>query len=198
MRRRSIWGAVSSRAFLVNRMRPSEQSAFDAVAKTILRERARIIAYARSIVRDEHLAEDIFQTATTIILRKQDEAVQVENPVAWARQIVRYEAMNALRREARHELHISPEVLDKLDGTWNRVDRHVATDSGEALRHCLKRLTPNAQNLVRLRYGEGLKSGELAKVLGRKVNTVYVALSRIHDALSKCIEQQIVRQEARA
>ena len=57
--------------------------------------------------------------------------------------------------------------------------------------YCLEQLSPCAQNLVKLRYAEGVSGERLAEVVDRSLNTVYVALSRIHRSLGDCIKQRL-------
>jgi RNA polymerase sigma-70 factor (ECF subfamily) len=148
------------------------------------------LAYAGAIVRDDHLAEDIFQEVAVIAMRKREEIRDAAHFLGWMRQTARHRALKALRA-----MHRSPtmeeSLLDLMDEQWAE---HDATPSGElmeALRRCLEELSPYARSLVRLRYVEGLSGGRLAEAVGRELNTVYVALSRTHRALADCIRRRV-------
>ena len=81
-------------------------------------------------------------------------------------------------------------ILDRLDECWERMDDDALGDTLDNLRECLERLTPNARQIVALRYQAGLSGMEVAQRLNRKDHTIYMALSRIHNTLRKCIEER--------
>jgi RNA polymerase sigma-70 factor (ECF subfamily) len=156
----------------------------------LLRERVKLLAYIRAIVRDDHLAEDVLQEVALLALRKRDEIRDGRHFLAWMRLTSRHRALKSLRRR-HHQLLVDEALLDRLDEHWAEHDQAPGTDLVEALRYCLERLSPYARNLVKLRYAEGVSGRRLAEVVGRSLNTVYVALSRIHRSLGDCIRQRL-------
>ena len=64
----------------------------------------------------------------------------------------------------------------------------------EALRRCLEPLTPNNRELLRLRYFERRSCTEVAAIMGKKIETVYQALTRLHRALGECIKHRIAQE----
>jgi RNA polymerase sigma-70 factor (ECF subfamily) len=152
----------------------------------LLRERVKLLAYILAIVRDAHLAEDLFQEVALLAVRKRDEIRDGGHLLAWMRLTARHLALKALRREHRYLL-LDEGLLDRLDEHWAEHDAASVPDLVEMLRQCLGRLSPHARRLVELRYGEGISGLRLAEVVNSRLNTVYVALSRIHRSLSDCI-----------
>jgi RNA polymerase sigma-70 factor, ECF subfamily len=63
----------------------------------------------------------------------------------------------------------------------------VAADRLAALRACLERLPAHTRQLIHLRYVEECPGEEIAKRLGRPINTVYVTLCRLHKSLGDCV-----------
>lgn len=59
------------------------------------------------------------------------------------------------------------------------------------LGECLGRLSPREQELLRLRYHEGLQPSTLAPRLRLSPGAVRVALTRIRQALRTCIEAKL-------
>jgi len=51
----------------------------------LLRERIKLLAYIRAIVRDEHLAEDVFQETSALAVRKRAEIQDGQHFLAWMR-----------------------------------------------------------------------------------------------------------------
>jgi RNA polymerase sigma-70 factor (ECF subfamily) len=156
----------------------------------LLRERVKLLAYIRSIVRDDHLAEDVFQDVAVLAVRKCDEIRDGGHFLAWMRLTSRHRALKTLRQR-QHQRLLDEALLDRLDEQWAEYDRASSADLVEALRVCLERLSPYARNLIELRYAEGLSGQRLAEVVDRSLNTVYVTLSRIHRSLGECIRQRL-------
>jgi RNA polymerase sigma-70 factor (ECF subfamily) len=156
----------------------------------LLRERVKLLAYIRAIVRDDHLAEDVFQDVAVLAVRKRDEIRDGRHFLAWMRLTSRHRALKVLRQR-RRQLLLDEGLLDRLDEQWAEHDLASADDLEEALRRCLDRLSPYARNLVRLRYAEGVSGVQLAEVVDRSLNAVYVALTRIHRSLGECIKRRL-------
>jgi RNA polymerase sigma-70 factor (ECF subfamily) len=156
----------------------------------LLRERVKLLAYIRAIVRDSHLAEDVFQEVAVLAVRKRDEIRDRRHFLAWMRLAARHRALKLVRRQHQY-LFLDEELLEHMDEQWAEQDRSSDSDLVEALRHCVEQLTPHARHLVKLRYGDGISGMRLAEVVDRNLNTVYVALSRIHRSLGDCIRQRL-------
>ncbi len=167
----------------------------DTVVRALLTERVRMLAYIWSIVRDEHLAEDLYQEVSILAINKREEIGDESHLMRWLRHVARGKAIDALRRRNLEAVGLSDRAAELLESAWDRHDDQ--SDDIESLRQCLNQLTPYAQRIVTMRYVDGLKGTELAERLNRRVRTIYVALSRIHNALSDCIrarqEQELTR-----
>ena len=156
----------------------------------LLRERVKLLAYIRAIVRDDHLAEDVFQEVAVLAVRKREEIRDGRHFLAWMRLTSRHRALKVLRQRKQYVL-LDESLLDRLDEHWAEHDLSSSADLLEALRDCLERLGPHARNLVKLRYADGVSGSRLAEVVDRTLNTVYVSLSRIHRSLGDCIKRRL-------
>lgn len=167
------------------------------VVRRLLRQRVGLLSYIRSILVDEHLAEDVFQEVCVVAMQKHDELNSWEHFDAWVRKVARYEALSALRRSRKLSQLLDEALLDLLDDHWQRYKQEqVQGDRTRALKECIGGLTPYAQRLVRLRYEQGLSGQALADALKRKVQAVYVALTRAHKALAECVRRRLHSPEA--
>ena len=84
-------------------------------------------------------------------------------------------------------------MLDKLESYWQSHDEQsewAGPSVLEMLQACMKELTPGSRRLLILRYGEALRSGEIAARLGVNVKSVYQAITRAHRKLADCIEKK--------
>jgi len=164
----------------------------EVLVRLFLAQRAMLLGYIGSLVRDAHLAEDVFQDVALVAIKKRAELADAEGFPAWARRIARLEAMNALRRRTKAPRPLDGAVLDVLDRHWDAAEEGPAS---VALRRCLKRLPPRSQKLVELRYRDDLSGQALADRLSQPLNTVYVTLARIHRALSECVREVLAGGE---
>jgi RNA polymerase sigma-70 factor (ECF subfamily) len=164
------------------------------IMKTLLAERAKVLAYIFSMVRQRDLAEDIFQDVCVLALQKREEIRDSDHLLAWMRVTARLQAFNALRKYRRERLPLSDAVLDLLDAHWRTYDDVSNSGMLEALQSCLQTLTDKARQLLQDRYAEGLAMDEIARRLNRPVASVYVTLSRAHQALSDCVFRRLAAE----
>lgn len=165
------------------------------IAATLLDERLPLTAYIASVTRDFHLAEDVFQEICVRAVGRAGEFESVRHALNWARVAGRNRAVDVLRaRDGRYE-GLSEEMLATLAEEW--PGEEPAKAMHEALACCLEQLTPYNRDLLRLRYFERRSGADVAALLGRKLETVYQALARIHKALGDCVRNRL-RQEGTA
>jgi RNA polymerase sigma-70 factor (ECF subfamily) len=164
--------------------------------RLLVAERGPLLGFIASLARDRDLAEDVFQTLVVITSEKSPDLDTRERFLSWARTAARYEVNNALRKRHR-TVALDDNVMDLLESQWAMADRKPATAIADALDRCLGALTDNARRMLRLRFEDGLSGEDLARALGRTVNTVYVGLSRSYRALADCIEARVAESEAR-
>jgi RNA polymerase sigma-70 factor (ECF subfamily) len=163
----------------------------------LLKERARLLAYIWSIVRDGHLAEDVFQEVSVLAVRKRGEIEHSAAFPTWLRKAARLHSMAALRRANRAGGLFSNEVLDCLDRTWDKHQQDQLDSNSSvaaALQHCMELLTPRSKQIVALRYQDKLSGDQVADRLNTKVHSVYVALSRIHRSLRECMKHALAME----
>ena len=161
------------------------------LVRLLIAERGKVLAFIRSIVRREHLAEDVFQDVSILAMRKQDEIRDEHHFLRWVRTAARLEALNAVRRAKLRELTLDDQVLDGLEAHWRRYDDNPDAQLSAALSECLTALPPGAQRIIRERYESGRSVGELAKAMNRPVESLYVAISRIYRTLSDCVARRV-------
>jgi RNA polymerase sigma factor (sigma-70 family) len=156
------------------------------------KDRAKLLAYIGAIVLNEHhdLAEDIYQDVVVLALQKASEIESQQHLIGWARKAAKFKAIDYLRRNKLHPKHLSPDVLDLMEQQWEEAWKVGSLSMVGALRACLKQLTPRARKLIDLRYGDQLDGASIAQILGVKVHSIYMALSRIYHTLEECIRRE--------
>lgn len=160
----------------------------DLLLRTLLAERNKLLGYIGTIIPDDHLAEDIFQEVSVAAVRKQDQIESAAHLMGWLRKAARVSALEMRRNRSVHPMVFDTAVLDALEEQWHSGDEEASSDQMEMLRKCLQKLGGYPRQLIDLRYGQGISGAALAERVGRKVQTVYVALSRAHRSLAHCVE----------
>ncbi|MDX6649422.1 MAG: hypothetical protein QOJ97_1373 [Solirubrobacteraceae bacterium] len=181
-------GCFNRRASLDEDVRPGELSRAVARAKAGDREAMRylyvrfadnVYGYARSIVRDEHEAEDVtqqvFARLLTALKRYEERAVPFS---AWLLRIAHNTAIDHMRRRT-----IACEDVRAVD---ERCDEHNYGLS-LALREALSELPEGQREVVVLRQVAGWAPGEIAAQLGRSEDSVHGLHHRGRRALRKAL-----------
>ena len=166
----------------------------ETVVSVLLAQRTSLLGYIWSMVRDPHIAEDIFQEVSVLVLEKREELNDVKALPAWLRRTARFRALARLRTLERTPTMLSASTMELIDGCWEDEEEPNSGDIISALHHCMAKLTPTARRMVVLRYDDGLSGAEVGEVVGLNVGAVYTALSRIHTSLRGCISGQLRRE----
>ena len=164
----------------------------------LLEERLPLTAFLVTITRSYHLAEDVFQDLCVKCIVREEPFETREHLLNWARLVGKNRAIDLLRSRDGKYLGLQPEVLDQLVAAWPEHQQLGGKQKQQALQECLGRLTSNNQQILRLRYFEGRSGADVAACLGRKVETVYQALARIHKVLGECIQSKMAASEGRS
>jgi len=161
----------------------------DTIVQVLLRERRRVTAYAAAIVRNVHVADDIFQQVVLTALEDRAHFRDSGHLMAWSLRTTRHRAVDSVRRQQLRPL--PNEVLDLLEAHWTESDSNGWSDRAEALNRCVGRLADQARELLQMRYGNDMTAHAIARRLGRSDAAVYQSLSRIHRALRACVEGEL-------
>lgn len=161
------------------------------IVRGLLADRTNLLAYIRAVVLHQQAAEDIHQEVMIQALQGKDEIADEQHLGAWARRTAKFKAFEYLRRNRRQPQHIDPEVLELLEPAWQQEAEEARTEMNEALGFCLGKLSDRSRQLVNLRYGECLSGSQISELLGLKIDSVYMAFSRIYRMLDHCVRQRL-------
>jgi RNA polymerase sigma-70 factor (ECF subfamily) len=161
--------------------------------KTLLDARPRLVAGALAVVRDLHLAEDVFQEVLLRALRMRESFSDTGGVLAWARVSTRNLGIDHVRRAVRLDEILSELALDAVEARLE-ASGDVQRQRAEAMRVCVEKLPEDSRKLLRMRYDEGRKGEELARLRRRSEAAIYKALSRLHQTLRKCINERLTEE----
>jgi RNA polymerase sigma-70 factor (ECF subfamily) len=143
-----------------------------------------IYGYVRSIVRDEHEAEDItqhvFAKLITTIVKYDDRGVPF---FAWLLRLARNVAIDHLRA---NRLTPTEEVIDPDASSGIDLDR------AETVRAALATLPEEQRQVVFLRHVVGLSPGEIADRMGRSESSIH----GLHHRGRRALQHELARLDS--
>jgi len=154
-------------------------------------QRDRVSAAAWLVVRDAHTAEDIFQN---VALKAMSKPICFETDgalLSWAFITARREGIDWLRRRKNELVILDETLLEQLELEWADEALGQAGGRSQALRDCLEDLPSKSRDLLKRRYFDGHACEAVAEQLGARLDAIYKRLSRLHQALKKCIETKL-------
>lgn len=151
----------------------------------------RIYGYILCSVPNWAEADDLLQDTCTILWSKFDEFEPGTDFVSWALRTAHFVIANYHRKQKvrRKYTSLNPELVESINRTAEAVGVFHQDHRIEALQRCLERLKGRDRALIRSRYETGNSVRKIAYSIGRKIDTVYKSLSRIHFQLLNCIER---------
>ena len=158
------------------------------ILRFLMKSRERISAAAWLVVKDAHVAEDIFQNT---VLKAVTKDVNFETDAAlfsWAFITARRDSLNWIRKHRRESVGIDEDILTLIHHDWQNDHLNPKGNRFELLRDCMEELPQKSEKILRLRYFEGLSCGEIADSISITLDAVYKRISRIQNSLRKCVE----------
>lgn len=159
------------------------------VTQILLTERIRLTASIWAVVRDTHLAEDLFQETVMRAIREPDQFHEADHVIPWALKTSRHLAIDSIRRQKRKDSILSELALKQLDEFWQTQKPHDVAARTDLLHECIEKLPEQSRELVRLRYEKGHSCSQVSTIVERTLTSVYKSLSRIHLKLRECVER---------
>ena len=153
-------------------------------AESLLRHRAFVRALARSLVRDEHAAEDLVQETWLTAFRRPPRSAAALP--AWLARVVRTRAQNAARGEARRVSREAAAAREEADESEEQLREHLAMQ--QKVVQAVLELKEPYRTVVLLRYYQGLSPAEIAVRRGVPEGTVRAQVSRAHDLLRERLD----------
>lgn len=131
-----------------------------------------VYAYALSMLKNRHDAEDVLQDCYVAICRSAISYTRQEKPMAWIMTITRNLCLKLLRQQKRYV---------PLEDTYVGAE-DTSSDDRLLLASCMKLLSDQDRQIVVLHAVAGCTHAQIGKHLGLKTGTV---LSKYHRAIHK-------------
>jgi RNA polymerase sigma-70 factor (ECF subfamily) len=152
------------------------------------REARRLYGIALRIVRRPEVADDVLQDAFIQVWNNAGSFDPARGAAeAWLTGVVRFRALDAVRKTRREELSDDPRLGDSSDFTdpGDAIDLKAA---GIELQRCLEQLEDSQRRCIALAYVEGLSHAEIAARIRSPLGTVKSWVRRGLLSLRSCLE----------
>jgi RNA polymerase sigma-70 factor (ECF subfamily) len=170
-------------------------------AADVLYERyaAAIFAYLRKHSRSREDAEDILEDIFIAAMENEKFAGLSEQiQVAWLWRVARNKVADAFRRSAVRQNVSLEMVTETLCEDDAQVPEQAASrlDDIALVQQLLQQLSPLQREVMRLRFGDNLRSTEIAATIGKREAAVRAILSRTMNFLRNHVKEGYEESEA--
>ncbi len=163
------------------------------ILSEFLSDRYRLMAFIRAMVRDNHVAEDIFQE---VWLRLDDtirREVEIVNTASWCRGVAKNLILHHWRDQKRIQAGVDPELLNLVAVAFEEQDaaQEYWRARENALRDCIQKLPEHSIEVLSLKYNGGLPIAKVADRLNKTITAVTKLLSRLRQKLRDCVAKTL-------
>ena len=140
-----------------------------------------IFAYVRLQISSREDAEDLTLEVFTLALEHDNLAGLADGEkMAWLRRVAHNKIIDGYRRATRRPVVELEKVREMLfeDETDSPEQMALQREAYAQLHHAIQRLPQQQQQLLRLRYGDGLRFAEIAVLLNKREEALRKLLSR--------------------
>ena len=178
--------ALSSVAVLIEAVGRGSQVALKRLYEL---ESRRLYGITLRIVRRPEIAADVVQEAFVQIWQNAASfSAERGAGAAWLTGVVRYRALDAIRRLSREILSDDPALGDEALEP-DVIEKIGASAEAEALRRCLKLLDQEQQRCIALAFVGGLSHSQIAERIKAPLGSVKSWIRRGLLSLRRCLEQ---------
>lgn len=159
----------------------------DAFRQLVDRHLGMVYSAALRMVHDTHLAEDVAQTAFCTLAQKAGTLDAGTVVAGWLYHATRHHALHAIRSEQRRrqrEAQALAMETSESDPVWARILEQLDT--------AMARLTPEARDLLVLRYLEGRSLSEVGEQLGISTDAARMHVNRALEELRELLAKEEV------
>jgi RNA polymerase sigma-70 factor (ECF subfamily) len=140
-----------------------------------------LVRYAFSLTRDYDRARDAVQE-TFLELWRNSATVDRARPAPWLFAVCRARSVDRVRKETRMRAHPTAELAERPSDVAPPDTRVLAMEASAEAARLLGLLPEREQEVVRLKFQQGLSYKEIAEVTGHSVSHVGVM---IHNAIQR-------------
>jgi DNA-directed RNA polymerase specialized sigma24 family protein len=103
-------------------LHPADATLTYAVVRGLIRDRAKLLGCIWAIVRDYHLADDVFQEVMVLAIERSHDISGDDHLLLWARKVARLKSCELLRKNTLRTRTLADDVLETLEVEWKWAD----------------------------------------------------------------------------
>jgi RNA polymerase sigma-70 factor (ECF subfamily) len=173
----------------LNEPSPGKGKAF---LRLFLENERRLYAYIVTLLANRADADDVLQEASLVMWDKFDDAQPPNDFAAWGCRIAYFKVLDFVKKQKRSRLCFGETLMERLAETTVEHSAALQLDERrEALAGCIEKLRPQDRDLLARRFSSGATTQSVAAEVGRSVEAVYKALSKIRLALFQCVHKAL-------
>ncbi len=170
-------------------------SRVDEFVRLLAEHQFGLYAYILSLLSNCADADDVMQETSVALWEMFDSYESGTDFRAWACRVAYYRVLKFRERCQGTPFAVSDEFLDRVAAV--SFERHDELEHRrQALIECMKKLRDRDRELLEHRYDASQPTlKRIAELVGRPVNTVYKAMSRIHRTLFECVQRRLAQEK---
>jgi RNA polymerase sigma-70 factor (ECF subfamily) len=173
----------------------TEQDRQNRFSELIAQHYSQLFAYIFAVVKNRDDAEDVFQSVCLVLWRRFDSFQPNSSFFSWGRQTAKLVLCSFLRHKRNLSNKASEALLDAVARAASNTQEEEVEVYLNALQRCKEKLSDADDELLQLRYVDGLVIREIADRLQRHQPHVCRSLNRIRRWLLQCVQMDLAREE---
>ena len=169
-----------------------------ALTQQFLAQRQALLAFITGLVRDPHVAEDLFQEVWLRLADAAQNAEPIQDVPKWCRGVAKNLILHHWRTKQRSSVRTDSLILDQVAQAFDESPAapQRQEERTAALSMCLLQLQPHAREVLRMKYEDGMKVEEIAVKQQKTVSSLMMLLCRVRQLLAHCVEKKLAAGDA--
>lgn len=158
-----------------------------------------LVQFAFGILKSEPMAFEVVSDVFIRIWEKRQTLSDIDSPRSYLYQAVKNEAINALHKQERRQLHDALVWAVPAESVFfNPEQQLISKETLAALQRAVQELPPKCRTIFKLVKEDGLKYREVASLLDLSVKTVEAQMGIAIKRLAQCMALQLPERQVTA
>lgn len=155
--------------------------------------RHSLYAFIYGFIRNTHDAEDLFQEVWVRFSNALARGVEIQDQAKWCRGTAHNLILHYWRDRQHDKVVVDQELMQLVETAFTEQDgnQDYWRTRQQALGECIQTLPERSQQMLRLKYEQGMSAQEVAEEITQSAESVWMALSRLRRVLRDCAERKL-------